>query len=130
MQIWLEANLQVHSFILKEYWIEHFDSVREMISQADVYVYENACTRSIEGFIGLIDNNIAGIFVQKNARSAGIGKQLLDYVKSIKLSLSLRVYQKNERAVAFYRREGFVIQGRSVDADTGEEEFRMVWDNE
>lgn len=127
MQIWLGANLQAHSFISKEYWLEQFDSVREMISQAEVYVYENVCTHTIEGFIGLIDNDIAGIFVQKNARSTGIGKQLLDYLKSIKQSLSLRVYQKNERAVAFYRREGFVIQAGSWDEDTKEEEFFMVW---
>ena len=130
MQIWLESNLQAHSFISEEYWIGHFDSVREMILQAEVYVYENVHTHTIEGFIGLFDNDIAGIFIQKNARSTGIGKQLLDYLKSIKQGLSLHVYQKNERAIAFYRREGFVIQGQSVDEDTGEGEYLMMWDNE
>ena len=129
MQIWLGANLQAHSFISKGYWIEHFDSVREMISQAEVYVYENVRTHTIEGFIGLEENDIAGIFVTESVQSIGIGKQLLDYVKLIKQSLCLRVYRKNERAVAFYRREGFVIRGQSVDADTGEEEFLMVWVN-
>ncbi|MGM9522959.1 MAG: GNAT family N-acetyltransferase [Faecousia sp.] len=129
MQIWLGANLQAHSFISKEYWIEHFDFVREMISQAEVYVYENVRTHTIEGFIGLEENDIAGIFVTESVQSIGIGKQLLDYVKLIKQSLCLRVYRKNERAVAFYRREGFVIRGQSVDADTGEEEFLMVWVN-
>ena len=78
----------------------------------------------------MIDNDIAGIFIQKNVRSTGVGKQLLDYLKSIKQGLSLHVYQKNGRAVAFYRREGFVIQGQSVDEDTGEGEFLMRWDNE
>lgn len=129
MQIWFESNLQAHHFIPKEYWTDHFDSVREMISQAEVYVYENVCTHTIEGFIGLTGNDIAGIFVQKNARSTGIGKQLLDYVKLIKQSLSLWVYRRNERAVAFYRRECFMIQAESVDEDTGEDEFLMVWLN-
>ena len=129
MQIWLGANLQAHSFISREYWIEHFDFVREMISQAEVYVYENVRTHMIEGFIGLDENDIAGIFVTESVQSIGIGKQLLDYVKLIKQSLCLRVYRKNERAVAFYRREGFVIRGQNVDADTGEEEFLLVWNN-
>ena len=100
-----------------------------MISQAEVYVYENVRTHMIEGFIGLEENDIAEIFVTESVQSIGIGKQLLDYVKLIKQSLCLRVYRKNERAVAFYRREGFVIRGQNVDADTGEEEFLMVWNN-
>ena len=43
---------------------------------------------------------LAGIFVDSDVRSMGIGKKLLDYIKSIYPAFSLHVYQKNERAVA------------------------------
>ena len=67
-----------------------------------------------------------GIFVDAEERSKGIGRQLLDYAKGVKGSLSLNVYAKNERAMKFYLREGFVIRKKSVDSDTGEQEYKMT----
>ena len=83
--------------------------------------------RQIDGFIGLTENHIEGIFVAKAARSKGIGKALLDYVKSRRPRLTLGVYQKNERALAFYRREKFVVQSEGIDEDTNEAEIQMLW---
>ena len=63
----------------------------------------------------------------EEAQSKGIGKQLLDYVKGIKKRLSLSVYQKNIRAVRFYKREQFQILQESTDENTGEKEYQMMW---
>ncbi len=57
----------------------------------------------------------------------GIGKQLLDYVKGIKSTMRLRVYQKNTRAVSFYQREQFLIESENIDHMTNEKEYIMVW---
>ena len=73
------------------------------------------------------DTYLAGIFVKKQFRMHGIGKQLLNHVKSIHPILVLNVYQKNKRAVAFYQREGFLILSKGVDEDTGEADFTMCW---
>jgi len=35
--------------------------------------------------------------------------------------------KKNERAVRFYLREGFVIQGEQIDINTNETELVMKW---
>lgn len=64
------------------------------------------------------------------SRSMGIGKQLLDYVKLRKSTLTLQVYEKNERAVSFYRREGFIVREKLVDEETGETEFQMDYTGE
>ena len=101
--------------------------VRDMLPQAELYVHENEDTRQIDGFIGLTENHIEGIFVAKAARSKGVGKALLDYVKSRRPRLTLGVYQKNERALAFYRREQFVVQSEGIDEDTNEAEIQMFW---
>ena len=63
----------------------------------------------------------------REAQSQGIGKRLLDFVKERKEFLRLGVYQKNERAVQFYKREGFQIESENVDEDTGEKEYIMTW---
>ena len=41
MEIWLNANLNAHFFISKEYWKRNFDAVKEMLPQAEIYVYED-----------------------------------------------------------------------------------------
>lgn len=126
MHIWLYVNMQAHSFISKSYWKDNFDTVKEVLPQAEVYIYED--DSEIHGFIGLTDNYIAGIFVDENMQSKGIGKQLLDYVKGIKSTLILHVYEKNERAVRFYERESFKIQDKKIDEETGEWELLMQWE--
>lgn len=127
MEIWLETNIQAHSFIPQKYWMDNFEMVKDMLPEAELYVYEDDNTHQADGFIGLTDNYIAGIFVREHVQSNGVGKQLMDYVKKRKTNLSLSVYQKNIRAVRFYQRESFVIQSENYDEDTGEKEFVMVW---
>ena len=125
VDIWLDTNLKAHYFIPGQYWKDNIDLVKEMLPQAEVYVYENDCL--IEGFIGLNDEYIEGIFVSDEMQSCGIGKLLLDYVKDKKVSLRLNVYQKNARAISFYQREGFIIQCEGLDEATGEKEYTMLW---
>lgn len=127
MQIWLDTNMKTHNFISKYYWMDNYDTVKKIMPQAEVYVYEDNITNQIEGFIGLTDNYIAGLFVKEGAQSKGIGKQLLDYAKGIKSSMRLSVYNKNTRAIKFYQREQFVIQSENTDNNTKEQELIMVW---
>lgn len=127
MQIWLHGNLDAHAFIAASFWTEHFEMVRDLLPQAELYVHENEDTRQIDGFIGLTENHIEGVFVAKAARSKGIGKALLDYAKSRKPCLTLSVYQKNQRALAFYRREQFTVQSEGIDEDTNEADIQMLW---
>lgn len=127
MQIWLHGNLDAHPFIPASFWTDHFETVRDLLPQAELYVHENEATRQIDGFIGLTENHIEGIFVAESARSKGVGKSLLEYAKSCKPYLTLSVYQKNERALAFYRREQFTVQSEGIDEDTNEAEIQMHW---
>lgn len=126
--IWLDANLKAHSFISPQYWKGNFAPVKEMLPQAEVYVYEN--DREIQGFIGLNGAYIEGIFVSGEMQSRGIGKRLLDFVKTKKTELCLNVYQKNMRAIRFYQREDFKILSEGVDEATGEKDYEMTWRQE
>lgn len=123
--IWLDANLKAHSFISPQYWKGNFETVKKMLPQAEVYVYEN--DREIWGFIGLNGAYIEGIFVSSEMQSRGIGKRLLDFVKTKKTELRLNVYQKNMRAIRFYQREGFKILREGMDEATGEKDYEMTW---
>lgn len=124
-KIWLETNIKTHDFIASNYWKEHYEIIKDMFLQAEVYVYE--IEKEIMGFIGLDKEYIEGIFVLDQYQKRGIGKALLNHVKAKKEHLSLNVYQKNLNAILFYQREGFCVQYEDVDENTGEKEYRMVW---
>lgn len=123
--IWLDTNVKAHYFIPDEYWKSNRELVKEMLPQAEVYVYEN--DSQIEGFIGVSDEYIEGIFIRDKMQSQGIGKLLLNFVKAKKTELYLNVYQKNTHAIHFYQREGFEIQREGLDEVTGEKDYVMVW---
>lgn len=127
MQIWLDTNIKAHYFIPKEYWTDNYEMVRSVLPQAEIYVYENDVTKQIDGFIGLSNEYIEGIFVREGVQSNGIGKQLLEYAKCVKSNMSLCVYQENTRAIQFYQREQFVIQSENIDDDTNQKEYVMIW---
>ena len=126
--IWLKTNLKAHYFIPEQYWTNNYEVVKEMLPQADVYVYED--DKIIQGFVGINDEYIEGIFVSDEMQSHGIGKILLDYMKDKKVRLQLNVYQKNVRAMSFYQREGFTIQSERMDEFTGETEYVMNWESD
>ena len=124
--IWLKTNRKAHFFISDQYWISNYEFVKEMLPQAEVYVYEK--DKRIQGFVGVRDEYIEGIFVADEMQSQGIGKKLLDYIKAEKIRLQLNVYQKNIRAISFYQRAGFIIQCEKMDEFTGEKEYVMNWE--
>ena len=124
-EIWLDTNIKTHYFISAQYWKSNFELVKELLLQATVCVYEDK--QEIQGFIGLSNEYIEGIFVSAEMQSQGIGKILLNYVKGKRNKLILNVYQKNTRAISFYQREGFEIQYSGLDEATGEKDYVMAW---
>ncbi len=124
-RLWLEVNIETHNFIDSTYWKENESDVKTGLAQAEVYVYE--LDNKLLGFIGLEGTYIAGIFVSSSAQSKGIGKELLNYAKSIKNELTLGVYAKNKRATHFYQREDFKLFKEKFDQENQEKELLMIW---
>ena len=125
MKIWLNSNEDAHFFIPKSYWESNFNMVQEQLLQARIFIYEE--DGIIQGFAGLMDDYIAGIFVDKKYRSQGVGRQILDEIKKESRSLLLEVYKKNKRAVEFYFRQDFTVLSEGLEETTGEMEYTMVW---
>lgn len=124
MEIWLAGNVNAHSFIKESYWENNYKTVRAILPNAEVYVYEVG--NKILGFIGMDADYIAGIFVAKGYQGLGIGHQLIEAMKR-KKRLSLHVYEKNSGAVAFYNKEGFCIENYLTEKETSENEYLMVY---
>lgn len=125
MGLWLATNISAHDFISAKYWHANYALVKEMLPQANIWVYEK--NNEIWGFIGLQDTYIAGIFVADKAQGKGIGSELLAKAKQQKSQLSLAVYAKNERALNFYQRADFTVVNEQLDETTDQVEYLMKW---
>ena len=77
MQIWLNTNIQAHSFISQDYWKSNFDMVKEMMPLAEIYVHEVDNANQIDGFIGLNNDYIEGIFIKDVVQSKGNWKTVI-----------------------------------------------------
>ena len=125
MKIWKNENIRAHNFIEKEYWEDNYEYVREILPNADIYVY--ILNEHIVGFVGVNNNYIEGIFVDINNQHSGIGTSLLEKIKEDKESLTLSVYKKNENAIKFYEKNNFIITSENIDKNTNEIEYTMTW---
>ena len=124
MEIWLETNLEAHSFIPKEYWTGNFDLVKQMLPSADIYIYEE--NNIIKGFIGVLEQNyIVGLFVEKKYQKEGIGQKLIEHCKYRYPYLILDVFTKNKKAVNFYYKNDFIVVNERIHEDTKEMEYTM-----
>lgn len=125
IKIWLDSNLEAHNFIPAEYWQENYNQVKELLPESDLRVYWK--NKNPIGFIGIMDGYIAGIFVDSDYRSQGIGLALLEDAKNRYDCLSLDVYEKNQGAVQFYQRNGFKRISSKIDDINQEIEYHMIW---
>lgn len=117
MDIWLTTNLEAHPFINLNYWYQNSSNVQNAIQQADVYCSVSA-NEYIQGFIGLQDNYIAGLFIAKEYQSQHLGTNLLNVAKEEHQQLVLDVYLENQRAIKFYQQNGFQItKHNSLEAE-------------
>lgn len=112
MDIWLSTNLEAHPFIDPNYWYQNLSNVQNAIQQAEVYCSVSANDR-IQGFIGLQENYIAGLFIAKEYQSQRLGTKLLNVAKGKHQQLILDVYLENQRAIKFYQQNGFQITNRN-----------------
>lgn len=128
MDIWLESNLDSHKFIDESYWISNFNNVKLLIPKADVFfIYKN---NNILGFTGVMDNYIAGIFIDKKYRNEGLGTLLINKLKTNYNLLILDVYKENINAYNFYMKKNFSVIDEKIDTLNNQVEYTMIWKKE
>lgn len=127
MEIWLAASREAHSFIPITYWEATAPLVeQEILPRAQTTVFE--AQGEVIGFLSLIEgDHIGALFVAPEHQGQGVGSALMEQCKAGKELLTLAVYRKNQRAVAFYQRQGFALLQEHIDEATGQLELLMAW---
>ncbi|MBJ3814289.1 N-acetyltransferase [Shimwellia pseudoproteus] len=127
LALWLESTTLAHPFIAPSYWQESLDMVRNIyLPHARTWV--SAGPSALEGFISVLDQQFVGaLFVAPGQTGKGIGRALMQHVQQRFPLLSLEVYQRNHRAVAFYRARGFHIEDCAWQEETRLPTWIMSW---
>ena len=128
IRIWLEASILSHSFIDKAYWEEKADAMRTLyLPLSEVVVDEDKDTGEVIAFIAFVEDYLAALFGAPAHQKKGVGSRLLALAKKMRDTLELSVYAENERAVAFYRKNGFRMTDKRIEEMTGHTELLMVF---
>ena len=126
IEIWYHGSLIAHDFIDKDYWKSQQTEMKEKyLPMSETYVINNES--EVVGFISMVDNYLAALFIDVKHQGEGYGKRLLNFIQERRQSLQLKVYKKNEKAIDFYLRNGFVIKEELLDEQTAEKELLMEW---
>ena len=120
------AEIQVFNYRLYFYPIfksdeYYFDELsvpslmRKFESDLDsLYVYDDGV---VKGFIKIEGTYIARLFVEPVLQNASIGSRLLEYAMKEHNADHLWALEKNEKAIRFYERHGFIITGEKKTED-------------
>ena len=126
--IWLESSLAAHGFISAAFWRDHRSAMAQRyLPESAVYLAVEENSGRILGFAALDGSCLAALFVRPADQGRGAGQALLKFLLTDAAELSLAVYLKNTRAIAFYKRHGFEAGEERVCPHTGETEMTMSW---
>ena len=126
--IWLRASMIAHPFIGEPTLREQQPLMEDVyLPMARTWVAEYSGKPA--GFVCLLKDHIAALFVDPAMQGQGVGRALLDHAAQGRSRMTLEVYTDNTKAIAFYERYGFEIESRREADDQGQPyaNARMVW---
>lgn len=112
-----------------EYYFEEMQvkNVAEEINNPDflnkTFVYDDG---TVKGFIKLSGNEIEKLFVEPVLQGQGTGRKLLDFAFHNCGADYLWALEKNERAISFYQRNGFMLTDDKKPEEDTEEYLVMM----
>ena len=89
---------------------------------SSLYVYDDGV---VKGFIKIEGTYIARLFVEPVLQNASIGSHLLEYAMKKHNADHLWALEKNEKAIRFYERHGFIVTGEKKKED-GTSEYLVL----
>ncbi|MGG3279733.1 N-acetyltransferase [Paenibacillus solani] len=129
IDIWLTTSIDAHHFIPAQYWQSKIEEMRNVyLPMAETYLLED--DGQVFGFISLVEDHLAALFVSTTSQNQGYGGALLHHAMDLRNVLKLQVYEENRNAFHFYLKNGFQVLEEAVDSNTGQKELNMIWNKE
>jgi putative acetyltransferase len=123
---WQEAYPAIDFSARLDWWRKRWH--QEVVPKATIVVAEAG--RVLVGFVTVDAANsyLDQIVVAPETWSSGLALMLLDEAKRLSpAGLTLHVNKDNARAIRFYEKHGFTVQGDDVNRYSGRPVYKMSW---
>ncbi|MFD5657299.1 GNAT family N-acetyltransferase [Streptomyces hirsutus] len=125
VDLWSCASKLAHPFIEGEGEGERARKLREIyLREAENWLAEEA--GDVIALLGLLGNEIGGLFVDPRAQGRGVGRALVEHAATLRGELRLGVFEANARARGFYELMGFEEREHQLDEESGHPVIIMV----
>ena len=127
LNLWYRASKVAHSFLPDDFFERERREIATLwLPMAETIVFD--VDNRVDGFLALIGNEVGAIFVDPEAQGQGIGRNLMESVKSRRQFLELSVLEANEAGRRFYDAYGFELVACSTCDRTCEPQLRLRLD--
>lgn len=124
VDIWYQASILAHPFLDDAFVEKVKKDMRELyIPGSETWLYEE--NGVVIGFIGMMGNEIGGLFVLPNHQSKGIGTTLVKFICKSFDELEVEVFKENKIGRAFYDKYGFTKMKEFLHDDSGQKVLRL-----
>ncbi|PLX89519.1 MAG: GNAT family N-acetyltransferase [Desulfuromonas sp.] len=107
LDAWENASKLAHPFLTNDLLVTTRKNIPiALLPKADTWVYVHEGI--VVGFISLIGNEIAALFVQPKFHGIGAGRALVDKARELHDELEVEVFEINSIGLQFYLKCGFV----------------------
>ncbi|ETN92747.1 putative acetyltransferase [Gammaproteobacteria bacterium MOLA455] len=121
---WEVATRLAHPFMTEEFVAQERINVAEIyMPNTETWVLE--INGHVEGFIAIMGNEVAAIFLQPQHHGKGGGKALMDKARALHGDLEVEVFKVNTIGRDFYERYGFEYLEEKLHEPTGQPLLRL-----
>jgi putative acetyltransferase len=126
LDVWYQASTLAHPFLDSAFVEKVKKDMREMyIPNSETWVYEEG--GKVIGFIGMMENEIGGLFVLPAHHSRGVGTALVNFILAQHKELEVEVFKENKIGRAFYDRFGFETFKEEMNEESQQLVLRMSY---
>lgn len=121
VEIWLRSVRATHTFLTEpeiEALLPDTTAALAPGGVLELWILADDDDRAV-GFMGLVDAEVAALFLDPSIRRQGGGRRLIEHAERLRGSLTVEVNEQNPEAVAFYEAMGFRTVERTPLDDAG-----------
>jgi putative acetyltransferase len=119
--IWLRSVRATHAFLTEPEIQALLPETTEALAPGGVvelWILAEDDDRPV-GFMGLVDSEVAALFLDPDVRRRGGGRSLVEHARTLRGPLTVEVNEQNPEAVRFYEAMGFRTVERTPTDDAG-----------
>ena len=129
VSLWRKASAVAHPFLSADFIDSEAKALRDIyLTYAETWV--TVVDGKIVGFIALVEDEVAGLFLLPDFHGQGFGREMVDLAHNIKGPLRVEVFDKNQIGRRFYAAYGFLGTETYIHDATGETVLKLAYTSE